>query len=377
MEIRASGLLIRPANSADIDHIVMLWNDPGVMKYVGYPEGLKITHDAVQKKLADPAQTLLDRILMVECDGECIGQAVMHSPDSRGKSTTEIKLLPKWQAKGFGTKIKRLLLNYLFENTSCLYIEATPSLENGAGIRIQESVGAIRVGRGRFQAPSTCAAIPIDYWIYRVYREPGSHVDSRNRRFHYSAIVPAAGKSSRMGRCKHLLPWPPHSVDSGYCVIESAVQSLMNAGIDPIIVVVGYWKDLIRRRLMDWPVNIIENPDYRAPMSRSVQLALPKISDHSALLMLPGDHPSVDSETIRHLIELHERDPGKIFVPVFGSRGGHPTLFPPEAVPEMQKNSLAEGLRSIIKNPVFSVVRQPVMDPGIHKNIDTAEDYGY
>ncbi len=376
MNIRLADLVIRPAISTDIDDIVVLWNNPAVMKSVGFPDGLKTTPDDIQKKLAGPADTLLNRILMVEHYGVCIGQAMMHSPDSKGKSSTDIKLFPERQGKGFGTAVKRRLINYLFENTSCVYVEATPNQNNVASIRMQESVGAIRVGYGRFQPSSASSQVePIYHWIYRVYRNPQSQIDCRNRQFRYSAIIPAAGKSSRMGQCKHLLRWPPQAENSAYCVIESAILSLMHAGVDPVIVVVGYWKDIIRRRLKDWQVTIVDNSDFQAPMSHSVQLGLTKIPDRSAVLVLPGDHPSVDSETIRHLIDLHEKNPEKIYIPVYNSKGGHPTLFPPIAISEISRGDLPEGLRSIIRNPAFSVTRIPVSDSGVLKNVNTPEDY--
>jgi molybdenum cofactor cytidylyltransferase len=379
MIIRTPHLRIRRANDGDIGFITALWNHPAIMAPVGYPNGLGITPETVRKKLSGHGDSLLDCILIVEREdtGIRIGQAKMQSPDETGGSTTDIKLLPEHQRKGFGSEIKRAIVTYLFENTACSYVEATPCLENTSSIRMQESVGAIRAGRGFFQpsGPLKTVGRPVHYWIYRVYRNPESHSDCRSRQFRYSAIVPAAGKSERMGLCKHLLPWPPHSADSGYCVVECAVQSLLNAGVDPVVVVVGYWRKDLCGRLSAWPVTIVDNPDYTLPMSSSIRAALPEIPLDSALLVLPGDHPSVQSETVRRLIERHEKNPGTIFIPEYNLKGGHPPLFPPEAVHDMRHGGLNGGLRSVMRNPTFQAVRISVSDPGICKNVDTPGDY--
>lgn len=379
MTIRTARLRIRLANDSDIVFVAALWNHPAIMAHAGYPEGLGITPEAVRKKLPRHNESLLDSILVVEQEntGIPIGQAMMQSPDETGGSITDIKLLPEYQRRGFGSEIKRAMISFLFENTACSHVEATPNLDNISSIRMQESVGAIRVGRGRFQPSGSLKAVarPVHYWIYRVYRNPVPHVDCRKRQFRYSAIVPAAGQSERMGQCKHLLPWPPQPVDSGYCVIECAVQSLINAGVDPVVVVVGYWRKDLCNRLSEWPVTVVNNPEYTLPMSSSILAALPDIPENSALLVLPGDHPSVQGETVCRLIDLHEKHPGTIYIPVFCTKGGHPPLFPPEIVREMRHGGLKEGLRSILVNPKFRAVRTPVSDPGICKNIDTPGDY--
>ncbi|MQF94116.1 MAG: hypothetical protein FI731_00360, partial [SAR202 cluster bacterium] len=54
------------------------------------------------------------------------------------------------------------------------------------------------------------------------------------------AILLAAGESSRMGQLKALLPW------QGATLIEHQLHSLLNAGIDRVVVVLGHDVDRLK-----------------------------------------------------------------------------------------------------------------------------------
>jgi CTP:molybdopterin cytidylyltransferase MocA/RimJ/RimL family protein N-acetyltransferase len=378
--IHTDRLIIRKASLDDASFIVSIWNNPVVMIHAGFPEGLNCSVATVKKQIADQNDcSFLNQLLIVSQKetGTLVGQVWMYAPDSSGKSTTDIKLLPDWQGMRYGIELKQALVKHLFEKTDCFFVEATPNVDNIASIRMQESAGAVRVGRGFFKPDST-TTIPItniEYWIYRIYRNEPPYSDCRKRFFDYSAVVPAAGYSKRMQSFKPLLPWPPNSKDTKYTVIESSVQSLLNAGVSPIVVTVGYRADDILRQLEGWPLICIENTKFSEPMISSIRAALPQIKSQSAVFVLPGDHPSVEPETIRHLISCHEADPGHIHIPVHNKSNGHPTLFPPSSLHRCSVGNLDKGLRSIIHNGEYTVVYHPVDDKGICKNLDYPWDY--
>ncbi len=350
------------------------------MAPVGFPSGLGISEKTIHRQLVEQTQSLIDTILAVTLaeTGHIIGQAKIKSPDPDGLSITDIKLFPEYWRRRFGTEIKQALVSHLFENTSCTAIEATPNLTNLPSIRMQEKAGYLRLGRGRWEPDISLKgnALPVDYWIYRVFKGLSPYSDIRYRRYRYTGIVPAAGLSARMNRFKPLLPWPPDEPDTNVCVIQSTIQSLMNAGIDPIIVITGFRSEEICDRLRDWPVEIeSKSADSRAPMSHSIARAIPFIASSSAVLVLPADHPAVNPETIRRLVGFHESEPGKIHIPSYHGRSGHPTLFPNEALGMMADPHLKEGLRTVIKNSGLEVVRHDFSDSGILKNLDYPQDY--
>jgi len=96
----------------------------------------------------------------------------MNLPDQEGISRTDVKLLPVCWGHKYGVEIKQALVDYLFLHTSCETVEGTPNVENIASIKMQEAVGAVRVGEDTFQFPQAKAAVtaPIHHYIYHVTR---------------------------------------------------------------------------------------------------------------------------------------------------------------------------------------------------------------
>lgn len=161
-------LRVRTATADDAPLVHELWTSPEVMKNVGYPGGLSLTLDDVRERIADDTD-VLDSLLIVETkDGTPIGQCLLGHPDEEGIAETDIKLLPANWGRGYGVEVKQGLLDYLFTHTDCLAVEATPNVGNIASIRMQEAVGAERVGEGVFESPG---ATPVHHYVYRVTRE--------------------------------------------------------------------------------------------------------------------------------------------------------------------------------------------------------------
>ena len=146
------------------------------MADVGYPEGLRINEVEIKERIGREARemTLLESLMLVDLKAEkiSIGQCYMHRPNDKGVSSTDIKLLPKYWGRGYGREVKRALLDTLFTSTECLAVEATPNVNNLASIKLQESVGGIRVGEEIYEFPESMADFtrPVHCYIYRVTR---------------------------------------------------------------------------------------------------------------------------------------------------------------------------------------------------------------
>lgn len=88
--------------------------------------------------------------LGVEANGEYVGQVSWH-PVHYGPIPTPalnfgITLIPAGRGKGFGTEAQRLLIAYLFENTTVNRVEASTDVENMAEQRSLEKAGLLREG---------------------------------------------------------------------------------------------------------------------------------------------------------------------------------------------------------------------------------------
>lgn len=182
-----------------------------------------------------------------------------------------------------------------------------------------------------------------------------------------AAILLAAGKSTRMGSCKQLLPL------GGTTVIDRCLTTIQRGGINDIVVVVSEngrdVADAARRNGVRVAVNRTGDGD----MSSSVRTGLNAVdAGVSGILVALCDYPLVAPATIALLARLHGTFPDGIITPGYEGRRGHPLLFARSIIDE-----LAEGmtLRDVVRHDLHRIYEVPVEDAGILMDMDTPEDY--
>src|SRR5678816_3621303 len=79
-----------------------------------------------------------------------------------------------------------------------------------------------------------------------------------------TAILLAAGQSSRMGAFKPLLPFGDKTV------IECCIEYLREGGVETIVVVLGHRADEVRKALAAQPLLFAINPDPTSEMGASI-----------------------------------------------------------------------------------------------------------
>jgi RimJ/RimL family protein N-acetyltransferase len=163
------------ACDADVEFFYRLWTNPDVMTMVGFPRGLRITRDEIRAMFEKTDDSEYNRRLVVEIikSGTPIGECKLGLPDAEGISETDVKLFPEYWGNGYGTEIKRGLVDYLFRHTDCKAVKATPNKNNIASQKMQTDVGGKRVGDGVFRFPEemrdyTCV---VPHYVYMVFRE--------------------------------------------------------------------------------------------------------------------------------------------------------------------------------------------------------------
>ncbi len=181
-------------------------------------------------------------------------------------------------------------------------------------------------------------------------------------------VILAAGASRRMGRPKALLPL-------GKKTFLTAIAGRYRRLGLPVAVVVG---SELGQRLpaeLSWTRSVVNPRVEDGPLSslrRGLEVLPP---DAPAVIVHPVDHPLVRPATLRSLLEMHLRHPEAILVPEFRGEPGHPTLFPRTVFAELREAPLESGARWVVERKPERVVRVPVQDPGVLRNIDTWELY--
>ncbi len=181
-------------------------------------------------------------------------------------------------------------------------------------------------------------------------------------------IILAAGGSIRMGRPKQLLPW------KGETLIHHVTSTVIGAGLDQIIVVVGASEEQVRDELIDLPVEIVVNQKWKSGQSTSVQVGLSAITDNcgSAIFFL-ADQPGISRTLIRSMIERHAATLAPIVAPIVDGQRGNPVLFDRSTFSDFDSIRGDTGGRELFSRYPVSWIEWH--DPEVLSDIDTDDDY--
>lgn len=185
------------------------------------------------------------------------------------------------------------------------------------------------------------------------------------------AVVLAAGMSRRMGQPKLVMPWHQTTV------IGHVVDVLLEAQLSDIVVVTGGASDLVKQRLGDRPVRMIPNHHFsHSEMLESFQIGLASLGENiSAVLVVLGDQPAIEADTIRQILFVYQAEHPKIIVPSYQMRRGHPWLLDRLLWSTILELQLSMTLRDFL-NAHASQIRYLLVDsPSVLSDIDTPDDY--
>lgn len=185
-----------------------------------------------------------------------------------------------------------------------------------------------------------------------------------------SAIILAAGESKRMSRPKQLMPWGRSTI------LEQTTDNFLKSEANEVIVVLGHRAEEMADLLANRPVIIVKNPAYREGMSTSIAAGLSSISEKTKGVMFAlADQPSVDYQTINHLMRASNACHKGIAVPVYHGKRGHPVIFSIRYKDELLKLTGDIGGREIIKRHSSDVLELAVDCEGICTDLDTVDNY--
>jgi len=185
-----------------------------------------------------------------------------------------------------------------------------------------------------------------------------------------TAVILAAGYSNRMGRFKPLLDL------GGQPVITRSVETLHGAGLKDIRVVVGYQRASLLPVLKKLQVRVVINDKYADGMFSSVLAGIGSLeAKKGSFFILPADIPLVRAQTIRYLMEMCAFYQGKILIPSFMGRRGHPPLVPVGHIQVIRQYSGDRGLKGALAKLEDETISVPVVDENILFDMDTPAKY--
>lgn len=185
-----------------------------------------------------------------------------------------------------------------------------------------------------------------------------------------SAVVLAAGLSSRMGRFKPLLDL------GGAPAIRRTVEALQLGGIEDVRVVLGYSADRVAPLVRELGATVLLNRSYALGMFSSIQTGVHSLArGASGFLLLPADIPLLRATTVRRLVQAAGKEEAPVYYPTFLGRRGHPPLISAALVPEILASEPLGNLRAILEDRSDHAVDVPCADEAILMDMDREEDY--
>jgi len=190
------------------------------------------------------------------------------------------------------------------------------------------------------------------------------------------AVIPAGGKSVRMGRPKLALPL------GGRIVLERVIGALCQARIKHILLVVGPHVAELAPLAEAAGADVLLLAEETADMRATIEYGLHWLEEHfhpgpeDDWLLVPGDHPTLDPAVVRQLLETRAADPThSLVVPTFEGRRGHPTLIGWKHVARIRALPIGQGLNTYLRQHAAETREVAVPSADILCDLDTPEDY--
>ena len=189
-------------------------------------------------------------------------------------------------------------------------------------------------------------------------------------------LIPAAGKSQRMGRPKLALPL------GGRTVLEAVVTAVRQACAEAVVVVLSPGAEGLTALAEKAGATVLRLPSDTAEMRDTIEHGLdwieetfqPTIKD--GWLLLPADHPCVESAVIQRLLEARTQHPNhSIFVPTVDGRRGHPVWIGWQHVAAIRALPRGQGVNAYLRAQAAVTREVAVTEASVLWDLDTPEDY--
>ena len=194
--------------------------------------------------------------------------------------------------------------------------------------------------------------------------------DSSVRPF-VSAVLLAAGESTRMGRPKPLLPWEETTL------VQYQVASLQSGGVDEVCVVTGAGGEAVGSLFRDETgVRVVPNPEYKTGKTTSVRAGVRVVAPAAAaIVILAVDQPRPDW-VIRHVVDSHLTAGSPVTSPRFQGRGGHPLVFSAGLRQELLEITEAnQGIREVVRRHASEMNLVEFDSRVVRLDINTPDSY--
>lgn len=183
-----------------------------------------------------------------------------------------------------------------------------------------------------------------------------------------AAVVLAAGRSSRLGRPKQLLPLGTRPL------LQHVIDAAATSAVDTTVVVLGAaYEEVTAAITLPGAADVVLNRRYEQGLSTSLRRGLAALGpDVAAAVVLLGDQPTVSAGVVDALVTAHRRTRREIVRATYDGEPGHPVLLARGVWAAAARVRGDRGARQLLDRPDVLQVDVPGPAPS---DVDTWEDY--
>lgn len=185
-----------------------------------------------------------------------------------------------------------------------------------------------------------------------------------------SAIILAAGSSSRLGRPKQLVKY------QGKSLVTHAIEQALSTSFQSVFVVLGAKSDLIRQEIGSFSVNIFLNERWEEGIGTSISEGIKYFQmvhpDSDGVVLMTCDQPFVTSELLESLLEKRQKTAKHLVASQYANSIGIPAFFSSSLFDELSRLNGNKGAKKVIlKYPEETAL---INFPRGDFDVDTEED---
>jgi len=182
-------------------------------------------------------------------------------------------------------------------------------------------------------------------------------------------VVLGAGKSSRFGAPKQLLPFGDTTL------LGQTIRNANASSLDRVVVVLGRASEELRASVDFDRAEVVENTSYGTGCASSLLAGMDAAGeDCEAIALLLGDQPGVRAEFVDHVVAIWRRERPWASVTSYLGKLGHPFIFGREAFGELRQLHGDKAVWKLIEAYPERVSRVGIEAP-LPPDVDTPEDY--
>jgi molybdenum cofactor cytidylyltransferase len=185
-----------------------------------------------------------------------------------------------------------------------------------------------------------------------------------------AGIVLAAGMSTRMGQNKLFMEL------EGETLVRRVVGRVRNAGVDPLVVVLGYEAERVQGALEGIPYLPVLNQEYERGVNSSLRAGIHAVSDtpaHAAVVVL-ADMPFVTTAMIVTLVEKYRRSAAPLVISDYDGVNAPPMLYDRSLFPELAASEGQGCGKQVVKRHRHEA-ESASWSPEMLTDLDAPEDY--